>query len=153
MSSRSGISRRITTRLGSRYSRPSKTARRAAVSSMRLPMYADEVEPEFALEALLHDLQVEQAQEPEAEAESQRDRALGLIADRGVVEVQLVDRIAQERVVVAPDRIDPREDQALGRLVPGKWGLGGARGARERVAHPGGTHALQTPRDGAHLAP
>ena len=38
----------------------------------------DEVEVELALEALLDDLHVEEAEEPAAEPETERDRALGL---------------------------------------------------------------------------
>ena len=40
----------------------------------------DELEVELALQALLDDLHVEQAEEAAAEAEAQGDRALGLVA-------------------------------------------------------------------------
>ena len=59
----------------------------------------DEVEVELALEPLLDDLHVQQAQEAAAEAEAERDRRFRLEADRGVVEVQLLERVAQDRVV------------------------------------------------------
>ena len=80
----------------------------------------DEVEVELALEALLDDLHVEQAQEAAAEPEAQGHRALRLEGEAGVVEVELVERLAQQRVVLAVDRVDAREDQALGRLVAGQ---------------------------------
>ena len=80
----------------------------------------DEVEVELALEPLLDDLHVEQPEEAAAEAEAERDRALRLEGDRGVVEVQLLERVAQQRVVLAADRVDAGEDEALGRLVAGQ---------------------------------
>ena len=61
----------------------------------------DEVEVELALEPLLDDLHVEQAQEAAAEAEAEGDRALGLVGDGRVVEVELLERVAQQRVVLA----------------------------------------------------
>ena len=63
----------------------------------------DEVQVELALQPLLDDLHVEQAQEADAEAEAQRDRALRLEADRGVVEMELLQRVAQQRVVGSVD--------------------------------------------------
>jgi thiamine monophosphate synthase len=49
---------------------------------------------ELALEALAHYLHVQQAEEAAAEAEAERDRRLRLVDKRGVVELQLVERIA-----------------------------------------------------------
>ena len=80
----------------------------------------DEVEVELALEALLDDLHVEQAEEPAAEPEAERDRALRLVGEAGVVEVELLERVAEERVVLAADRVDAGEDEALGLLVAGE---------------------------------
>ena len=87
----------------------------------------DQVEVELALEALLDDLHVEQAEEAAAEPEPERDRALRLVGEARVVEVQLLERVAQQRVVLAGDRVDAGEHEALGRLVAG-----------ERLASPGG---------------
>ncbi|MNC84958.1 hypothetical protein D3C83_05280 [compost metagenome] len=47
----------------------------------------------FALEPFLHDIHVQQAQEAAAESEAQRLRRFGLIAQRGIVEVQFLQRI------------------------------------------------------------
>ena len=80
----------------------------------------DEVEVELALEPLLDDLHVEQAEEPAAEPEPERHRALRLVREARVVEVQLLERLAQQRVVLAADRVDAREHEALGRLVAGQ---------------------------------
>ena len=80
----------------------------------------DEVEIELPLQPFLDDLHVEQPQEPAAEPEPQRDRALGLEREARVVEVQLVECFAQHRVVLATDGIDACEHEALGRLVSGE---------------------------------
>ena len=73
----------------------------------------DQVEVELALEPLADDLQVQQAEEPAAEAEAERRRGLRLVDQRGVVELQLVERVAQVRVVVAVDRVQPGEHHRL----------------------------------------
>ena len=62
---------------------------------------SDEVEAELALQPLLDDLHVEQAEEAAAEAEAERHRALGLVGEARVVEVELLERIPEERVVLA----------------------------------------------------
>ena len=94
----------------------------------------DEVEVELALEPLLDDLHVEQAEEPAAEPEAERDRALGFVGEARVVEVQLLEGIAQQRVVLAGDRVDAGEDEAL--RGAGSRGAASApeRGARDGVA-------------------
>ncbi|KPC74051.1 hypothetical protein ADL26_11750, partial [Thermoactinomyces vulgaris] len=70
----------------------------------------DQVEVELALEALLDDLQVEQAEEADAEAEAERGGRLGLVLERGVVELQLVEGFAEVAVVGAVDRVEPGVD-------------------------------------------
>ena len=112
----------------------------------------DEVEVELALEALLDDLHVEQPQEAAAEPEPERDRALRLVRERGVVEVQLLERVAQERVVRAAERVQAGEHEAL-RLLEAGQGLGRRlRDGRHRVADLRLAHVLQAGRDVAHLA-
>ena len=75
----------------------------------------DQVEAELALEALADDLEVQQAEEAAAEAEAERDGGLRLVDQRGVVELQLVERVAQVGVVGAVDRIEARR-------TPSAWG-------------------------------
>ena len=77
----------------------------------------DEIQVELALQPLLDDLHVQQAQEAAAEAEAERHRALGLEADRGVVEMKLLECVAQQRVVGPIDGVDAGKDERLGRLV------------------------------------
>ena len=112
----------------------------------------DEVQGELALEALLDDLHVEQAQEAAAEAEPERDRALRLEGEARVVEVELVQRLAQERVVLAADRVDAGEDEALGGLVAGQRLARRAGLRRERVADLRLADVLEAGRDVADLA-
>ena len=70
----------------------------------------DQVEVELALEPFLHDLQVQQAEEAAAEAEAERGRALRLVLQRGVVEAELLERVAEVLVLRGIGRIDAGED-------------------------------------------
>jgi hypothetical protein len=72
-----------------------------------------QLEVVLALEPLAHDVHVQQAQEAAAEAEAQRVRGLGLPVERGVVERQLLERVAQVRVVVVDDREQAAEHHRL----------------------------------------
>ena len=112
----------------------------------------DEVEIELPLQPFLDDLHVEQPQEPAAEPEPQRDRALGLEREARVVEVQLVECFAQHRVVLATDGIDAGEHEALGRLVPGERRARRSCLRRDGVADLCLADVLETGRDVAHLA-
>ena len=73
----------------------------------------DQVHVELALEPLLDDLHVQQAEEAAAEAEAERGRRLRLVEERRVVQPQLLERVAQLRVLVAFDRVEPGEDHRL----------------------------------------
>src|SRR6185369_17576199 len=112
----------------------------------------DEVEIELALEALLDDLHVKEAEESAAEPEAERDRALRRVGEARVIEVQLLERVAQERVVLAADRVDPGEDEALGLLVAGEWRVRRPRDGRDRVADLGVADALEARGDVADFA-
>jgi hypothetical protein len=74
----------------------------------------------LALEALLDDVHVQQAEEAAAEAEAERLRGLRLVVERGVVEVQLLQRLAQRLVLVGLDRIKAGEDLRLDFLEAGQ---------------------------------
>ena len=86
----------------------------------------DEVEVVLALEALLDDLHVQEAEEAAAEPEAQRGRGLGLARERGVVEAQLVERVAQVRVA-RPSRSGRCPANTIG-LTGLKPGSGSAHG-------------------------
>ena len=73
----------------------------------------DQAQVELALQALLDDFHVEQSQEAAAEAEAQGRRRFGLVEQRGVVEHQLFERVAQLAVVRAVGRIETGKDHRL----------------------------------------
>ena len=79
-----------------------------------------QVHVELALEPLLDDLHVQQAEEPAAEPEAERDRRLRLVEERRVVQPQLLERVAQLGVLVPFDRIEPGEHHRLQLLEAGK---------------------------------
>ena len=89
---------------------------------------------------------------PQRNPKPERDRALRRVGEARVVEVQLLERVAQERVVLAADRIDAGEDEALGLLVAGQRLVRRARDGRDRVADLGIADALEPGRDVADLA-
>ena len=84
----------------------------------------DQVDIELALQPLLHDLQMQQAQKTAAEAETQRHRILRLEAEGAVVQTQLFERIAQQAVLVRLHRIQPGEHHGLDLFEAGQR-LGG----------------------------
>ena len=80
----------------------------------------DEVEVIFAGQPLLDDLEVEEAEEAAAEAEAERGAGLHLEAERGVVEAQLVEAVAELLEVVGVDREQAAEDDRLDQLEAGQ---------------------------------
>ena len=119
----------------------------------------DQVLVEFALQPLLHDLHVQQAQEAAAKAEAQRLADLGLVVQRRIVELELFERIAQRVVLAGLGRIEPGENLRLDLLEAGqRLGRGGRRAAcagldqRDGVADLGGLQFLDAGDDVAHLA-
>jgi hypothetical protein len=73
----------------------------------------DELQLVFALEALLHDVHVQQAEKTDAESEPQGGRDFGLVMQRGVVQPQLRERVTKAFVVLGVDREDAGEDARL----------------------------------------
>ena len=112
----------------------------------------DELEVELALEPLADDLEVQQAEEAAPEAEAQRHRRLRLVDERGVVELELVEGLAQVGVVGAVEREQPREDHRLGVAVAAEGGAGGLDEVGHRVADPALAHVLHAGDEVAHLA-
>ena len=118
----------------------------------------DQVLVELALQALLHDLHVQQAQEAAAEAEAQRLADLGLVVQRAVVELELLQRVAQLVVLAGLGRVQAGEHLRLDLLEAGQR-LGGRAGVvrqllleRDGVADLGGLQLLDAADDEAHLA-
>ena len=79
-----------------------------------------QLEVVLALEPLAHDVHVEQAEEAAAEAEAERLAGLGLPGQRGVVQRELLERVAQVRELVGVDREQPAEDHRLDLAVAGQ---------------------------------
>ncbi len=106
----------------------------------------------FALQALLHDLHVQHAEEAAAEAEAHRLGAFRLEAQRGVVQAQLVQRLAQVRVVLGIDREQAGEHARLHFLETGQRLGGRIAGQGQGVADRRAVHVLDRRGDPAHLA-
>ncbi len=73
----------------------------------------DQVQAVLAFEPLLDDLRVQEAEEAAAEAEAERRARLGLVAERGVVEAQLLECRLQRVVLLGVDRVEPGEHHRL----------------------------------------
>ena len=85
-------------------------------------------------------------------AEAERDRALRCVAQRRVVQAELLERIAQQDVVVTLGRVQAGKDHRLGRPVA-RQRLGGRRlGQGNGVPDADLADVLETGRDVADLA-
>ena len=94
-----------------------------------------ELEVVLALEPLAHDVHVQEPEEPGTEAEAERVRALGLPRQRGVVERQLLERLAKLGEALGVDREEAAEDHRLDVAVAGQRLRRGARPRRHGVAN------------------
>ena len=112
----------------------------------------DEVEVELALQPLLDDLEVQQAEEAAAEAEAERGRGLHLEGEAGVVEAQLAHGGAQVLEIGGVDREEAAEHHRLGRLEAGQRRGGRAAVLGDGVADAGVGHFLDRAGEEADLA-
>ncbi len=112
----------------------------------------DHVQVILALQAFLDDLHVEQAQETSPEAKTQRLRGLRLEGQRGIVELQFVQRFAQVLVIIRFGRVDAGKDHRLGCPVAWQRLQGGTGGAGDRITDAGVMDGLQPGGNIAHLA-
>jgi hypothetical protein len=103
----------------------------------------DDLHAALALQSLLDDLHVQQPQESAAESESQRLGVLRLMGEAGIVEAQLLDRLAQCLVVALPPgfgggrgRVEVAEHHLLGLLVARQRRVCGIAVDGDRVADP-----------------
>ena len=85
----------------------------------------DQVDIEFALEALLHDFQVQQAEEAAAEAEAERHGVFRLEIEGAIVEAELFEGVAQQAVFVRLHGVEPGEHHRLDFLEAGQRFGGG----------------------------
>ena len=93
-----------------------------------------QIEVVLALQPLLDDLHVQQTEEAAAEAETERERRFRLVGQRGVVQLQPFERVAEQRVLLAVDRVESGEDHRLGRSIAGQRLAGRVGGQGDRVA-------------------
>src|SRR5690606_23830098 len=75
----------------------------------------DQVEVELTRQALLHDLEMEEAEKAAAEAEAERRAGLHLEGEGGIVQAQLADGGAQILEIRRIDGKDAAEDDRLRR--------------------------------------
>ncbi len=80
----------------------------------------DELQVELALQALLHDVHVEEPEEAASEAEPKGERGLRLIDQGRVGELELIERVVQERVVAALRREQAAPHHGLRLAVAGE---------------------------------
>ena len=112
----------------------------------------DQVELVLALQPLLNDLHVEQSQESAAKAEAQRDGAFRLEEEGRIVQPQLLQSIAQQRVFVGVHGIKAGKDHGLDVFKAGKRMRGGIRVVRDGVADLGVGHVFDGGGEEADLA-
>ena len=96
---------------------------------------SDEIEVVFALEALLHNFHVQQAEEANAEAETQRRGHFRFVDQSGVIQLQLLQSVAELFVVFGADREKAGEHARLYLLEPSE-----RRGARVGIERDGVPH-------------
>ena len=112
----------------------------------------DQVEIVFALQPLLHDVHVQQAEESAAETETHRFGRFRLEMHRGVVELELVQRFAQRRIVVGDDREQAGEHARLHLLETRQRMRRRIARQRQRVADRRAVHVLDRRGDPADFA-
>ena len=95
---------------------------------------------------------MQKAQEATPESEAQSDGGLGLVDERGVIELQLVESVTQERVVRPVQRVEPGEHHWLGIAITTKCLGGTMLGRGNRVTNARLTHVLHSRDQVAHLA-
>ena len=112
----------------------------------------DQIDVELALQALLHDFQVQQAEEAAAETEAQRDGIFRLVEECGVVQLQFSERVAQQ-LRTRGDCTGYSPAKTMG-LMASKPGSGGGRARRigDGVADVRVGHALDIGDDEADVA-
>ena len=112
----------------------------------------DEREVELPLEALAHDLHVQEAEEAAPEPEAEGVRRLRLVGEAGVVEPELLQRVTQCGELVAVHRVEAAEHHRLGIAVAGQRLGGRVDGGGDRLTRPRPGHVLDAGDEIAHLS-
>ncbi len=108
----------------------------------------DQIQVILALQPLLDDVHMQQAQESAAEPQVQGHGGFGLVDERGIVQVQLFQRVAQRAIVLAIHGIKAGKDHRLGRAIARQRLARWLSLAGERIAHAAIAHALEA---GSHI--
>ena len=97
----------------------------------------DQVQIIFALQTLQNDFHVQKSQESAAETESQGQRCLGLEEERGIIELELFQGIAQVGIAGCLGRIQAAVDHGLCALIAGQGLIAGAGALCDSIADTG----------------
>ena len=118
----------------------------------------DEVLVKLTLQALLHDLHVQQTQKSATETKTQRLADFRLVLQRGIVELEFFQRIAQLVVLAGFGRVQTGKHLGLD-FLEARQGLGSRTGVvgqlffqRDGIAHLGCLQLFDASNDVAHLA-
>ena len=117
----------------------------------------DQVLVKLALQTLLHNFHVQQAQKSASEPKTQCLRYLGLVVQRGIVELELFKRIAQRLVFAGFGRVQPGKNLWLDLFKAGQClfcracVVGQLFVQRDGIAHFGSLQFLDARNDEAHL--
>src|SRR5206468_1699720 len=95
----------------------------------------DQIEIEFALQTLLHNLHVQQSEKTATKAEAQSRRRFRLVKERSIIESQLIERVAQVFVTIGIDRKEAGEYHRLDFLIAGERFRRGSRRFCDRVTN------------------
>ena len=95
---------------------------------------------------------MQEPEEPAPEPEAEGAGRLRLVGEAGVVEPELLQRVAQVRELVAVDRVQAAEHHRLGIPVAGQRLGGRVDGGGHRLTRPRPAHVLDAGDEIAHLA-
>src|SRR6266436_5269784 len=111
----------------------------------------DEIEAEFAFEALLHDFHVQQAEKPATKTETEGHGIFRLVKKCSVVELEFAEGVAQRFIVISENREKAGKDHGFCGFKTGKRRSATA-GCDDCVAHAGVCNAFDVGDDEADIA-
>src|SRR5690606_19527222 len=112
----------------------------------------DQIQVVLALKALLNDLHVQHAEEADTKSETKGIGAFRLILQRGIVERQLLQCLAEILEIVGTDRKQTGVDLRFDTLETRQHIHIRSRGQGQSIAHRGAMDVLDAGNDEAHLA-
>ena len=112
----------------------------------------DQVKIELAFQPFLYNFHVQKAEESAAKAEAERHRGFRLESERGVVQAELFQSVAQISVAGAVGGVNTGVHHGLNGLEAGQGRGAGSGRKRDRIAHARIAHAFDGGGQIAHLA-